>query len=267
MSNTNQEFQQLLLDVDIDGIATLTINRPDKLNALNSEVLNELETAFTEVEQNDGIKAVDVTCAGDKAFVAGADISELAELNEMRGQVTSERGQEIFKQIESSGKPVIAAVNGFALGGGCELALACHVRVGGPNSVFGLPEVSLGLIPGYGGTQRLTKLVGQGKALELILTGRKVKSDEAQQIGLLNKVADEGKEAGEAAEIAKSMLKNSPVAISNAIKAVLAAQDANIAEQGFNKEAELFGELCGTEDFKEGTSAFLEKRKPNFTGK
>lgn len=267
MSQSNQEFQHLLLDVNIDGIATLTINRPDKLNALDSEVLNELETAFTEVEQNDGIKAVVVTGAGDKAFVAGADISELADLNEMRGQATSERGQEIFKQIETSGKPVIAAVNGFALGGGCELALACHIRIGGPNAVFGLPEVSLGLIPGYGGTQRLTHLVGQGKALEMILTGQKVKAEEAQQIGLVNQLAEEGKEAEQANEIAKSMLKNSPVALNNAIKAVLAAEDPSAAEQGFNKEAELFGNLCGTEDFKEGTSAFLEKRKPNFTGR
>lgn len=268
MSTSSPDFtyQTLKLDVDDKGVATLTINRPDKLNALNSEVLNELETAFTEVKQKDEIRAVVVTGAEEKAFVAGADIKELSDLNELRGRAASERGQEIFDLIESTNKPVIAAVNGFALGGGCELALACHIRLGSENAVFGLPEVSLGLIPGYGGTQRLTRLIGRGHALSMILTGRQVKADEAMNLGLITRKTEQGKVVEEAVEFCKSILKNGPLAVQAAIEAVGAAEKYP-ADEGYNKEAELFGKLCASEDAKEGTTAFLEKRKPNFAGR
>lgn len=264
--STEFTFETLKLDVDDSGVATLTINRPDKLNALNAEVLNELETAFTEVRQKEQIHAVVVTGAGEKAFVAGADIKELADLNELRGRAASERGQEIFDLIESTNKPVVAAVNGFALGGGCELALACHIRLGSEKATFGLPEVSLGLIPGYGGTQRLTRLIGRGHALSMILTGRQVKADEALNLGLITRKTEDGKVVEEATELCKSIIKNGPLAVRSAIEAVDAAEKYSV-DEGFSKEAELFGKLCATEDANEGTSAFLEKRKPNFTGR
>ena len=259
MSDT---YETIDLSTAENGIATLTINRPKKLNALNNDVLNELDSAFTEISDNDVIRGVVLKGAGDKAFVAGADISELAGLNKKSGEAASEKGQRIFMKIEECPKPVIAVVDGYALGGGAELALSAHIRIATPNAVFGLPEVSLGLIPGYGGTQRLTKLVGKAKAFEMILTGGQTKADEALKLGLVNHVEDENAEEA-AVILLKKILKNAPLAIEKAIKAINAAGKS----EGYKTEAALFGELCETDDFKEGTSAFLEKRKAEFSGK
>lgn len=258
----SQKYQNLLIDLDENGIATLIINRPDKLNALNNEVMSDLEGAIMELRYNDLVKAVVVTGSGSKAFVAGADIKELSYLNTFSATVLSERGQEIFTLFEESPKPVIAFVNGYALGAGCELALSCHMRIASENAIFGLPEVSLGLIPGYGGTQRLTNLVGKGRALEMILSGNPVKSARAFEIGLVNKVVSLENGLQETKEFLKSILGRGPVALAKAIKAVNAAS----SENGYKVEADSFGELFGTRDFKEGTSAFLEKRSPSFNG-
>ncbi|SMO95445.1 enoyl-CoA hydratase/isomerase family protein [Gracilimonas mengyeensis] len=257
-----QDFETLLLAIDDDGICTLTINRPEKLNALNNLVLEELDEAFDAINEEYKIRAVVITGAGEKAFVAGADIKELSTLDPASGEKVSKKGQDIFQKIEDMTIPVIAAVNGYALGGGCELALGCHLRIASTNAAMGLPEVSLGLIPGYGGTQRLTQAVGKAKALECIMTGRQIKADEAFEIGLVNQVVD-GNPVEEAKAMLQKILKQGPVAIKNAI---LAVNEAG-TEDGFETEAKLFGELCGTADFKEGTTAFLEKRKPNFSGK
>lgn len=258
----DQDFETLLLSTDENGICTLTINRPDKLNALNNKLLDELDAAVDAINENLKIKAVVITGTGEKAFVAGADIKELSSLDPVTGEKVSKRGQGIFQKIEDLTIPVIAAVNGYALGGGCELALACHLRIASGNAALGLPEVSLGLIPGYGGTQRLTQAVGKAKAMECIMTGRQIKADEAFEIGLVNQVV-EGNPVEEAKAMLHKILKQGPVAIKNAI---IAVQQANL-DNGFETEAKLFGELCGTADFKEGTTAFLEKRKPNFSGK
>jgi enoyl-CoA hydratase len=257
-------FETLLLETE-ESICTLTINRPDKLNALNSKVLDELEQAFNHIQKSSDIRGVILTGAGEKAFVAGADIKELSSLNGQTGAAASERGQRVFSLIENSSKPVIAVVNGYALGGGTELALSAHIRIASANAVFGLPEVSLGLIPGYGGTQRLTRLLGKGKALELILTGRMVKVDEALSLGIVNDSKDSIGEANIAAiDMLKTMFRHGPVALAAAIKAVNASE-ANKSD-GYSAEAREFGNLCETRDFKEGTGAFLEKRKPEFTG-
>lgn len=258
----SQSYNTIIFETDDNGIATVTINRPDKLNALNDEVLNELADAFKSIHVNEEIRAVIITGAGEKAFVAGADIKELRELDDRSGRMASQKGQQIFQFIEDTRKPVVAAVNGYALGGGAELAMACHLRIAGENAAFGLPEVGLGIIPGYGGTQRLAGLVGRARALEMILTGKQVKAQEAHQMGLVNSVSD-----GDPAETAKSLigkiLKNGPIAIRSAIKAVYHSGHGS----GYQVEADLFGQLCETEDFMEGTSAFLEKRKPEFKGK
>lgn len=258
----NQDFETLLLATDENGICTLTVNRPEKLNALNNKVLDELNAAVDSIKDDLKVKAVVITGAGEKAFVAGADIKELSALDPVSGEKVSKRGQDIFQKIEDLTIPVIAAINGYALGGGCELALACHLRIASNNAALGLPEVSLGLIPGYGGTQRLTRAIGKAKALECIMTGRQIKADEAFEIGLVNQVV-EGNPVEEAKAMLHKILKQGPVAIKNAILAVKHSG----SENGFDTEAKLFGELCGTADFKEGTSAFLEKRKPNFSGK
>ncbi|AXJ00919.1 enoyl-CoA hydratase [Cyclonatronum proteinivorum] len=259
------KFNTLLLEVT-DHICTLTINRPDKLNALNNQVLDELAEAVDFIEGNDDIRAVIITGSGEKAFVAGADIAELSTLDEESGTEAAEKGQNLFSDIESLSKPVIAVVNGYALGGGTELALSCHIRLATQNAVFGLPEVSLGLIPGYGGTQRLPKLIGRGRALELILTGRMVKAEEAGSLGIANYVLPGKDEAlTKAQELIGMMTKHAPIALSGAISAIVASQDYE-AEDGYVIESNIFGDLCGTEDFKEGTGAFLEKRKPKFTG-
>jgi len=256
-------YQHLLLETEDDNIATLTVNRPDKLNALNSKVLDELQEAFSELKRDRNVKAVIVTGAGNKAFVAGADISELRDLNSESGKKTSQYGQRIFSEIEKFPKPVVALVNGYALGGGAELAMACHLRIATENAVFGLPEVTLGLIPGYGGTQRLPALIGKSKALEMILTGSHLKADEALSIGLVNRVVEHDEAISEVKILLKKILKNGPLAINKAILSV----NASGSEMGFEKEAEYFGELCNTGDFREGTSAFLDKRKPEFKGK
>jgi enoyl-CoA hydratase len=258
----NPTYETLLLDVDESGICTLTINRPDKLNALNAQVFDELDKALDHLQENYKVKSLVITGAGEKGFVAGADIKELTSLDPSSGEKTSRKGQDVFQKIEDLTIPVIAAVNGYALGGGCELAMACHLRIAFEKAAFGLPEVSLGLIPGYGGTQRLTQLVGRGKALELIMTGRQVKADEAYEIGLVNQVTEHSP-VDEAKSMLSKIMKQGPVAIKNAL---LAVKEAG-SDSGYEAEAKLFGELCGTADFKEGTSAFLEKRKANFSGK
>ncbi|HEU5051852.1 MAG TPA: enoyl-CoA hydratase-related protein [Hanamia sp.] len=241
-------------------IFTLTINRPEKLNALNKTVLEELDKAMDEVYNNKNIGAVIITGAGEKAFIAGADISEFTSVNDDEGAALAKKGQDVFFKIENCPKPVIAAVNGFALGGGCELAMSCHFRIASLNAKFGQPEVNLGLIPGYGGTQRLTMLVGKGKAMELMMTGNIVGAEEALKFGLVNYVESPDNLLNKAKEILSVILTKSPLAISKVIEAV----NAFFNKDGFEKEAQLFGEVFSSDDKKEGTSAFLEKRKPVF---
>lgn len=257
----SESYSTISFELNDKGVATVTVNRPKKLNALNDQVLNELAEVFKKIHIDSDIKGVMLTGAGDKAFVAGADIKELAELDSRSGRMTSQKGQQIFQLIEDTRKPVVALVNGYALGGGAELAMACHMRIAKPEAVFGLPEVGLGLIPGYGGTQRLSQIIGRARALEMILTGKQVKADEALELGLVNKVTEDAHEA--AGKLLDSILKNGPVAVSKAIAAVYHSDDG----KGYQVEADLFGLLCDTEDFKEGTSAFLEKRKPEFKGR
>jgi enoyl-CoA hydratase len=254
-------FKTLEYNIDDHDVATVTINRPDKLNALNEEVLDELAEVFKQLSVDPNVKGVILTGAGDKAFVAGADIKELQNLDEQLGRMSSQKGQQIFQSVEDMRKPVIAAVNGYALGGGAELAMACHLRIASPKAVFGLPEVGLGLIPGYGGTQRLPHIVGRGRALEMILTGKKIKADEALKIGLVSAVDENPSD--KARELLITILGNGPLAVQNAIKAVYQSDN----KQGFQVEADLFGSLCATEDAKEGTAAFLEKREADFKGK
>lgn len=258
------DFTHLLLD-NQNGILTITINREKKLNALNLRVIQELKMAFDKVYNEAEIKAVIITGAGEKAFVAGADISEITEISADNARGFAEGGQEVFAKIEDCPKPVIALVNGFALGGGCELAMACHMRVASQNAKFGQPEVNLGIIPGYGGTQRLSMLVGKGKAFELMLTGDMIGAEEAQSLGLVNHVTQNADEAREKAEkILKKIMSKAPVAIGQVIASI--NDYYNYAADGYQTEANSFAVCCKTEDFKEGTRAFLEKRKANFTG-
>ncbi len=254
---------ETLLYESKNRIGYVTINRPDKLNALNATAKAELKELFGDLRSDESVDVVILTGAGEKAFVAGTDIKELTELNAESGKAFSAGGQGVFDLIENLGKPVIAAVNGFALGGGCELALACTLRIASENAKFGQPEVNLGIIPGYGGTQRLARLVGRGKALELLLTGDQIDAQEALRIGLVNRVVllQELKSASEA--VAQKIVSKGQVAVRLALKAVNATQESRLTE-GEALEAKLFGECCGSEDFKEGTKAFLEKRKPNF---
>lgn len=248
-----------------DGILTVAINRPDKMNALNSTTLAELKMCVENAYDDDDIKGLIITGSGNKAFVAGADISEFTELNEMNGRKFSERGQEIYSLIENCPKPVIAVVNGYALGGGCELSMACHIRIGTENSFFGQPEVSLGILPAYGGTQRLTQIVGKGKALEMMMTGDMLGADDAMSAGLINHLVATKEEGLEKAnEILQKIFKNAPLSIGMVINCINAAFSKE--EDGFLFEANSFANCCRTEDFKEGTSAFLEKRNPVFKG-
>lgn len=252
-----------------DHIFTITINRPDKLNALNNTVIDEISTAIDEIYDNNEIRAAIITGAGEKAFVAGADISQFLALNADAGTEMARKGQQkVFDKIEDCPKPVVAAVNGFALGGGCELAMACHLRVASENAKFGQPEVNLGLIPGYGGTQRLTQLVGKTKALELMMTGNMIDAREALQLGLINQVTDAGGLLESVKKLLGTILTKSPVAIGKLIGAVNAFYESSRSgKSGFDEEIRLFGECFGTEDMKEGVRAFLEKRKPVFPGK
>ncbi|HVO74791.1 MAG TPA: enoyl-CoA hydratase-related protein [Ignavibacteriaceae bacterium] len=249
-----------------DAVVLIRINRPEKLNALDSETIGELKKIFTEIEKNDQIKAVLLTGAGEKAFAAGADILELSRLNMVEGKVFAEKGQEVFDLIENFPKPVIAAVNGYALGGGCELALACHFRIASENARFGQPELNIGIIPGFGGTQRLTRLINSGRAMEYILTCDSIDASEALRIGLVNKIYKQDELISKSTEIAAKIASKPSNAARSAIKAINAA-DEMPAKTGMKFEAGLFALCCGTEDFKEGTSAFLEKRKPNFKDK
>jgi enoyl-CoA hydratase len=248
-----------------NGIARVTINRPDKLNALNATVISELGDAVTRIETDPAVRGVILTGSGQKAFVAGADIAELAGQGPMDGKVRSMAGQLVFRRLERCGKPVIAAVNGFALGGGCELAMACHIRIAAENARFGQPEVKLGISPGYGGTARLPRLVGKGRALELLLGGGMIDAAEAYRIGLVNRVVPADRLLPEAETLLGTILENGPLAIRACLEAVDAGLDATL-DQALLLEANHFGLLSATEDMREGTQAFLEKRKPVFRG-
>ena len=249
----------------MDGIGWITINRPDKLNALNIQTVTEMQAAFLEFKDASDVKAVILTGSGEKAFIAGADIGELSRLNEGDGREYVRNGQELTKLMENFSKPVIAAVNGFALGGGTEMALACHVRIASENAKMGQPEVKLGLIPGFGGTQRLSRLVGKGKAMELILTGKIISASEALEMGLVNSVVPSSELLGTCEAMVREMLGNGPLALQYAIEAINQGFDIPMPA-ALELEAELFGKCCATSDSKEGTKAFLEKRKPQFEG-
>jgi enoyl-CoA hydratase len=249
-----------------DGLLIVTIDRPKVLNALNAQTMEEIYEAFEAARDDESVKAVIVTGAGEKAFVAGADINELAQKTPVTGKETSERGQGVLSFIERFPKPVIAAINGFALGGGCELALACHVRIASEKAQIGLPEVTLGIIPGYGGTQRMARLLGKGKALELICTGDRISAAEAEKIGLVNKVVPADQLMSVAEQMARTMMSRGPLAVRAAIEAVVRGSEMPF-EEGQFLEAALFGLLCASEDTKEGMKAFLEKRPPNFKGR
>jgi enoyl-CoA hydratase len=257
-------YQSLLTSLD-NGILTITINRPDKLNALNKIVMDELDQVMDEVYENTTVRSAIITGSGQKAFVAGADISEFVGLKASEGMEMAMKGQKIFFKIENSPKPIIAAVNGFALGGGCELAMACHFRIASENAKFGQPEVNLGLVPGYGGTQRLVQLIGKGRAMEYLMTGNMIDASMALQFGLVNHLVS----AGELLEKARSILSlinsKAPVAIAKCIQSANAVYDKD--QNGFQTEIDCFGECFETEDMKEGASAFLEKRKPVFSGR
>ncbi len=249
-----------------NNIYTISINRPDKLNALNKTVIEELGAALEEVYNNAVIKSVIITGTGPKAFVAGADISEFTTLDGKGGKALAQKGQDlVFNKIENSPKPIVAAVNGFSLGGGCELAMACHFRIASENAKFGQPEVNLGLIPGYGGTQRLTQLVGKGKAMELMMTGNLIDAKEAKELGLVNYVTTAENLLDYTKEILKIINTKAPIAIKHIIALTNMAACGNA--EGLQQEINAFGELFDTADAKEGAAAFLEKRKPNFSGK
>jgi len=249
-----------------DSILTITIDRPKVRNALNAQTVAEIGRAFEAVRDDASVRCVIVTGAGDKAFVAGADINELATMTPITGKATSESGQRVFRAIERFPKPVIAAVNGFALGGGCELALACHIRIASENAQLGLPEVTLGIIPGYGGTQRMARLLGKGKALELILSGDRIGAAEAERIGLVNKVVPADQLMSAAETLGRTIASRGPLAVQAAIEAVMSGSEMPFDEGQF-LEATLFGLLASSEDMKEGMAAFLEKRTANFQGK
>ena len=255
-----------LLYAKRNGIGNVTVNRPEKLNALNRKTMDELQECFQEIQGDDEVRVVILTGAGDKAFVGGADINELAVQTPVEGKGMSVRGQKALDLIEHLGKPVIAAVNGYALGGGCELALACTIRIASENARLGQPEVKLGLIPGYAGTQRLARLVGKGRALEILLTGDPIGAAEAYRIGLVNQVVPAQDLIATAEKLAQKIMANAPLAVKFALEAVNHGLEMTEAEGQF-LEANLFGLCCTTADMKEGTRAFLEKRPARFTGK
>jgi len=253
----------ILLAREDDGIAIITVNRPDKLNALNAETVRNLDTVLREVNDDDSVRAIVLTGSGEKAFVAGADIAELSKMGPIDGVRVSRAGQETFRFMERMPKPVIAAVNGFALGGGLELALACHIRVASSKARFGLPEVKLGIIPGYGGTIRLPRLVGRGRATELMLTGDMIDAAEALRIGLVNRIEEPEALMEAARTMARKMIANGPIAIACALEALDRGMSTTI-DDALMLESNLFGLLASTADMKEGMTAFLEKRKADF---
>jgi enoyl-CoA hydratase len=266
MSIADTKYETLLLSVD-EQIAQVTINRPDKLNALSAQVLDDLRYAITDLRERPDVRVIIITGAGEKAFVAGADIKELSQLNDFEaGREFAQNGQAVFQLIESSPKPVIAAINGFALGGGCELALACHIRICSENAKFGQPEVNLGIIPGYGGTQRLTRVIGRTYATDLILTGRQMSAQDAERHEIVSRVVPLAELLPTAMEMAKSIAAKAPLAVSAALECIIVGIEETI-EEGLLREASHFGGLTTTEDFREGTGAFLEKRTAQFSGK
>ncbi|MBK6915213.1 MAG: enoyl-CoA hydratase/isomerase family protein [Ignavibacteriales bacterium] len=258
-------FQTLLFDVK-NHIALVTVNRPEKLNALNHTVIEELKSVFSFIKESDDVFVAIVTGSGEKAFVAGADIAEINQLDVLSAKSFAENGQSVFNLIENCGKPVIAAVNGFALGGGCELSLACHIRIASDNAKFGQPEVNLGIIPGYGGTQRLARLINSGRAMELILSGDMINAEEALRIGLVNKVYPKEELSSKVFEFAEKIASKAQQAVRLAVASINAVDEMS-SKEGQNYEASLFSLCCGTSDFKEGTAAFLEKRKAEFKNK
>ncbi len=259
------ESKNIKLEIK-NRIAVVTVNRPDKLNALNAETITEIFYTFKRLKQDEDVLAVIITGSGPKAFVAGADISEINRHDDISGRIFALRGQKVFRFIEKMEKPVIAAVNGYALGGGCELAMACHIRIAAENAKFSQPEIDLGLIPGYGGTQRLPRLIGRSRAIQLLLTGKMIDAETALDFGLVNEVVPREHLLDHAVKFAETLLAKAPVALRYILQTVIEGEEMNI-DAGLNLEAELFGNLCGTEDMKEGTSAFMEKRKPEFKGK
>ncbi|NNE47079.1 MAG: enoyl-CoA hydratase [Rhodothermales bacterium] len=259
------KFSTLLYEVDADGTLLLTVNRPDKLNALNATVIDELDAVFRSLPSESSVKGVVITGSGSKAFVAGADIKQFQNLSSSEAEKFARRGQEVFDMIENLSKPVVAAVNGFALGGGCELALSCHMRIASQSASFGQPEVNLGIIPGYGGTQRLPRLIGRGRATELILTGERISAQRAYEIGLVNKLVPDESLIEQARHLVTRASAKAPVAIGLALQAMNAADGS--LDKGLKYEARLFGKALETEDAKEGVSAFLEKRQPVFKGR
>lgn len=259
------EYENIRFEAS-ESIATITVNRPDRLNALNRATLEELEHAVEAVDADPAVRGVLVTGTGSKAFVAGADIAELAKMGAVDGVQVSRLGQRVFRAIELSRKPYVAAVNGFALGGGCELALACHLRIVAETARFGLPEVKLGIIPGYGGTLRLPRIVGKGRAMELILTGEMIGAEEAYRIGLANRVVAPESLLEESRSMLTAILANGPIAVGLAIEVVTRGLEMNL-DDGLALESTIFGLLAATQDMREGMAAFLEKRPAGFEGK
>ena len=258
-------FENLLVNKD-GSISYITVNRPKVLNALNMATMNELHAAFTQLKEDREVRVVILTGAGEKSFVAGADIGELQKNNPVEAKAYTHRGQAVLELIENLGKPVIACINGFALGGGCELAMACTMRLASENAKLGQPEVKLGIIAGYGGTQRLPRLVGKGIAMQLLLTGEMITAQEAHRIGLVNEVVPAAQLIARAEAIAQAIIKNAPLAIQYCLEAVNHGMEMT-QQEGLFLEASLFAVCCATEDKKEGTAAFLEKRAANFVGK
>ncbi len=258
-------YRNLLYEVN-DGIAFATVNRPKVHNALDQLTMSELVTAFESAADDEQVRVVILTGSGEKAFVAGADITEFASLSPVDGREYALAGQDVFNFIEQLGKPVIAAVNGYALGGGCELAMACTLRVASDNAVFGQPEVRLGLIPGYGGSQRLPRLVGKGRALEILLSGEQVSAESALEMGLVNRVVPRSELLSTAETLARTIMANAPLALRYCLEAVHRGMEMTLTEGQF-LEASMFGMCFATEDVEEGTEAFLEKRAPKFKGK
>ncbi len=258
-------YENILRD-DRDGIAFVNINRPDKLNALNDATIGELQHCFDAITEDESVRAVIVSGTGDKAFIAGADIGELADTTPLTARPLAMKGQRLMSTIEATPKPVVAAINGFAFGGGCELALACHMRFAADSAVMGLPEVTLGIIPGYGGTQRLPRIIGKGRAMELILTAGRVDAAEAHRIGLVNKVFPAADLLAATEKTVRKMMSYGPVAVRMAIDAVNHGSEMPL-EDGLNYEATFFGLLASTDDVREGMQAFLEKRAPAFQGR